>query len=627
MAALLLLCSIAGTTSASSVNRWVEVRSQHFVVLTNSNEKNARRIALQFERMRSVFHALFPTASSDTDAPITVLALKDRKSFQAVEPADYLGKGKLDLSGVFLRSPDRNYILLRLDTEGDHPYSIVYHEYTHYLLRHDADWLPVWLNEGLAEFYENTEIDEKTVRLGEPSEEDIVLLRQRSLMPLTTLFQVDHSSPYYHEQDKWSIFYAESWALTHYLMLSDGKNNTHRIREYSELLTQHEDPIAAAQQAFGDLKALQKSLNAYVQQSTFQLYKMKTPAGIDPASFQVVPIATSDVDAVRADVLFCVGRTSDAEALLHSVLQANPNSAMAHETMGMMKFRQGDLAGAIQWFGQAVALNSDSYLAHYYYAALLMRSGASGQDSAIESGLRAAIKLNPDFAPSYDALASFYGSRHENFDEAHRLNLKAIMLDPDNVNYRMDTAAVLMENRQFASALDVLQLAEKLAKTEAERESIGVRIDQIEKYQAEMAEAEKQSAQMKSAPPAGTVTGSSPVAPKDLASNTTIHPVLIVKFKYPTGAPTGPSHTVQGTLQNVQCAYPSVITLNVEAPGEKVFLYSNDFAKIDFKAANYTPQGKLHPCTQLEGRKARVRYGEVSDKSVDGQIESVMLSK
>jgi len=34
------------------------------------------------------------------------------------------------------------------------------------------------------------------------------LLRQNKLLPLATLFTVDHTSPYYHEENKGSIFYA-----------------------------------------------------------------------------------------------------------------------------------------------------------------------------------------------------------------------------------------------------------------------------------------------------------------------------------------------------------------------------------------------------------------------------------
>lgn len=627
VAALLLLFVFSAPASASAP-RWVEVRSPHFIVISNSSEKSAAKVAIQFEQMRAVFHKLLPTAADDIGVPITVLALKDKKSFQALEPAAYLGKGKLDLAGYFMRSPDQNYILLRLDAQGEHPYFTVYHEYTHYMLRHDARWLPLWLNEGQAEFFQTTDFDGKSVRLGQPSLGNLQLLRQRSLMPLTTLFQVDRSSPYYHEEDKGSIFYAEAWALTHYLMLNDFRNKTHRVQDYADLLQQHKDPVAAAQQAFGDLNRLQRALNAYVQRSIFSYFIMKTPDTVGLSSLQGVPVSAADVDAIRANVLFLNQRTAEAEALLNQVLQADPNNALAHEIMGIMKFRQGDMAAAQKWFGESVKLNSDSYLAHYYYAVLLFRSHEPGQDAAIESSLQTAIRLNPNFAPPYDALATFYASRHEKFDEAHRMNLQAVMLDPGNIRYRIDTAEVLLQNRQFVSALGVLQLADKLATTEAEHEMIGIRIDHIEKYQREMEEAQKASSEAgKVGSQMVRINGTASASPTSRASLDNQNPVLIVKFKYPMGPPTGPSHVVQGTLRNVQCAYPSVITMDVQGAGKTVFLYSNDFAKIDFKAANYTPQGKLHPCTQLEGRKARVTYGEVADKSVNGQIISMLLSK
>ena len=189
---------------------WLEVRSPHFIVLSDSSEKEARHVADQFERMRLVFHAEIPKAHLDPATPIIVLAVRDKKDFQALEPEAYLAKGQIDLAGLFLRAPDKNYILLRMDAQGEHPYATVYHEYTHLISSRAEEWLPLWLNEGVAEFYQNTEIRDKEVLLGEPSSENILLLRQQRLLPLQTLFTVDYSSPYYHEENKGSIFYAEA---------------------------------------------------------------------------------------------------------------------------------------------------------------------------------------------------------------------------------------------------------------------------------------------------------------------------------------------------------------------------------------------------------------------------------
>src|SRR5438270_12276089 len=175
-----LLLTPALAAARDKVENWIEVRSPHFVVATNSSEKQARRVADQFQRMRSVFHVLFPKLEIDPSSPIIILALKDEKSFRALEPQEYLAKGQLKLAGLFLRAADKNYVLMRLDAEGEHPYETVFHEYTHLLLAKDTEYLPLWLNEGLAEFYQTIEIEDKVVLLGKPSRENVLFLRQQT---------------------------------------------------------------------------------------------------------------------------------------------------------------------------------------------------------------------------------------------------------------------------------------------------------------------------------------------------------------------------------------------------------------------------------------------------------------
>src|SRR5580698_1282803 len=92
---LLFLCTLTAF-GADSTEHWIEVQTPHFIVLTDSNEKQAVRLATQFEQMRSLFHTFFPNAS-DGSSPIVVVAVKDKKGFQALEPEAYLAKGQLNL--------------------------------------------------------------------------------------------------------------------------------------------------------------------------------------------------------------------------------------------------------------------------------------------------------------------------------------------------------------------------------------------------------------------------------------------------------------------------------------------------------------------------------------------------
>jgi tetratricopeptide (TPR) repeat protein len=626
---LVFLClwlTVVSASARDSEEHWFEVKSPHFTVLTDSNEKEGLRVASQFERMRAVFQLLMPAASDSAGSPIIVLALKDKKAMQTLEPERYLEKGQINLAGFFMRAPDKNYILVRLDAEGDHPFATVYHEYTHYMLRNASEWIPLWLNEGLAEFYQNSDIQNKEVLLGQASSGDLLYLRQNRLLPLTTLLKVDASSPYYHEEQKASVFYAESWALVHMIEISDAQKGTNRLQEYANLLVHKQDPVTAAQQAFGDLTQLQNALTHYISQGQFMMFKMNKAVAVDESTFQKTTIPSTDANAIRADVMVYNQRTRDAETLIDSVLHEDPNNALAHETMGFLKFREGDKEAAKKWYGEAVKMNSQSYLAYYYFAVMTTGADGEGRDPAIESSLRTSLQLNPNFAPAYDALARYYMSDSTKANEAHVMNLHAISLEPDNLNYRLNAAVVLMNEHQYANAIGVLKEASHVAKTPEQVALVDARIAQIEQIQTAVA----QRPQSGPGPTTFVTDTRTSVISSSDGSKLVLRPTGPDDHpRYPTEEPTGPRHTVRGVLRNVHCSYPFIITLSVDqgAKGPAVALYRNDFQKIEYTATNFTPEGDLNPCTSMEGLKATVQYAEVSDKSIAGQILSIQLSK
>src|ERR1700744_767827 len=118
------------------------------------------------------------------------------------------------------------------------------------------------------------------------------------------------------------------------------------------------------------------------------------------ARIALVAVPSTDANAIRADVMVYNQRTQDAESLIESVLHEDPQNAVAHESMGFLKFREGNESEARKWYGEAVKANSHSYLAHYYYATISMTMDGEAIDPAIESSLRTTIELNPVFAPA-----------------------------------------------------------------------------------------------------------------------------------------------------------------------------------------------------------------------------------
>ncbi|MGH9704214.1 MAG: DUF1570 domain-containing protein, partial [Candidatus Acidiferrales bacterium] len=270
--AILILAGAIWCAASVTSDTWVEVRSPNFRVISNGGEKKAREVAVHFEQIRAVYRSSLPFAGAHASPLITILAAKDNKSLGQLLP-DYWGKERSHPAGLFVEGQLRYYILLDMDVAGPNPYIVIFHEYFHSLTLPFYPDMPTWLAEGMADFYANTVIDSKGVSLGMPNENQLLLLREQRILPLDVLFRVDPASPYYNEKDKTSIFYAESWALTHFLLLGDNQSHRKTLADFLSHLDRGESMEQAEAAAFGDLKQFQKQFNDYIGRQSFNYVK------------------------------------------------------------------------------------------------------------------------------------------------------------------------------------------------------------------------------------------------------------------------------------------------------------------------------------------------------------------
>jgi hypothetical protein len=201
---------------------------------------------------------------------------------------------------------------------------------------------------------------------------------------------------------------------------------------------------------------------------------------------------------------------------------------------------------------------------------------------------------------------------HRQLDDALRLSLVAITLEPDNFNYRLNNASLRMQRKELPSALAVLDAARPLAHTPAEFAELNAHVAQVHRHQDQLA--------------AAAAAAAAPATPAFSPSTATVTVADTGDPHYPDTPPTGPRHTARGVLHNVQCAYPTILTLTVDGGAKPLSLYTNHMYKIDYWAGNFYPKGGLDPC-KIEGMKAVVTYTDVKDARVAGQIVSVMVNK
>jgi len=216
-----LLAAMPLSPTVAAADKWVEARSPNFIVVSNAGESQARKTAIQFEQVRALFRQSLAAAQTHASPVMIIFAVKNEDSLRELLPEYWAQRGQSHPGGIFVNRLYQFSMAVNLAAHGDNPYEAIYHEYYHSLTMPYFPGLPLWVAEGLADFYGNSEISDKTAGLGRPNPGLITVLRSLPLIPLETLFQVNQRSPYYSEQSKVSIFYAESWALIHYLMLGD----------------------------------------------------------------------------------------------------------------------------------------------------------------------------------------------------------------------------------------------------------------------------------------------------------------------------------------------------------------------------------------------------------------------
>ena len=478
LCALVVLCgSLELPIKAARHDAWVEVRSPNFIIVSNAGEKQARRTAIQFEQIHTLFREGLAVAQGHPSPVITIFALKDEKSLGDLLP-DYWTRGHMHPSGVFAYRMYQYYAAVNLEAQGTNPFATMYHEYYHSLTIPYFPELPIWLSEGLADFFGESQVNGTVATMGVANPALIEELRHNKLIPLDVLFHVDASSPYYNEENKVSVFYAESWALTHYLMIGDKQAHRRMLLDYAGALASGSSPDQAAAKAFGDLKKLQDDLSRYIGKFSFSYFQMKAPAELAPAEFHVRELTDAEEEAYRGG-FFAVRRRPEAKQILQNAVNLDPRLALAHQNLGIEEYLEGNRDSALTSISEAVRLDPKNGFARYLRAYLtFFGAGGFPQDSQIEEDLRQAVASQPDFAPANALLGLYLWSRRQNGDEALMYAKKAVSLEPGNTEFIYDLAQVLAQMQRFEEA----QYVAERARSNSQNAEYRARIDQLIVY-------------------------------------------------------------------------------------------------------------------------------------------------
>jgi Tfp pilus assembly protein PilF len=461
------LCTAAGL---SAKDAWIEVQSPHFKVVSNAGESEARKIADQFEQFREVFHSSFPKLRVDLGKPLVIFAVKNEDTLKLLLPAYWEVKGRMHPAGLFAPGEARHYVAVRTNIETDNPYQVVYHEYTHAIMNLNFQGLPIWLGEGLAEYFGNSTIHEKEVEIGKIAPYHLEVLQTTRLIPIDILMQADATSPYYNEQNRASVFYAESWAIVHYLLMDPTARKRQLLSTFLAAWDATGNQVEAATKTFGDLKKFSSAMEGYARQQSFYVGRVPTTIRGNSKSYSSRSLSSGEVASEEALFYIQTQRPKEARAATDEALQADPKIALAHEANGLIAYQDRDFPTAEKEFARSIELSPTSYVSYFFAAQARLRGGRTEFEELpeITDSLEKAIALNPQFAAAYATLANFYAMHPETRDKALAMSKKAIELEPGNLTYTTSYGFVLLNLGKTAEAKALAARLKAAARTPQE---------------------------------------------------------------------------------------------------------------------------------------------------------------
>lgn len=420
MGFLLIPTDASSATLPSRKDAWLRVETAHFTLYGDARESKIKEVGEELEKLRAVLLVLRQSLTASSPVPTSVFVFKSDAALDSYKP---LFRGKPSrASGFFQASRDGNFIALAAGWNAD-PRPIIYHEYLHDFLHSNFPPQPTWYDEGVADFYSTFFATESEAHIGRPVESHVLRLRGQALLPLEKLFAIRHDSPEYNEDSRQHPFYAESWALVHYLMQGEPRRSP-QLGRFLVLLQEGRRREEAFREAFQiDYDGLLRELSRYIRSSRFPSSRIRFSELKLPTQMRTERIEYEEALFHLGDLLTYSSpdRMGDAEAHFQAILAAVPSHAGALTGMGLLRLRQERFPEADELFQRAIAAGSRDFRAHFHHGELAMHSLAgqvftpghpdAKQSAVIEEArvsFRRSIESSPEFAEAHAALGGTY---------------------------------------------------------------------------------------------------------------------------------------------------------------------------------------------------------------------------
>ncbi len=465
---------------------WIRLQSAHCQLMTNGDKSQAVESLRRLERFRHVLSQILPTSKTSSLTPTYVVAFRNRSSYSPFLPL-YNGKPQ-KLAGYFQRGPYKNYITFDLSTSSRDYDEVIFHELVHDLVQRHIPACPLWLDEGLAEFLSTCTISNGRAQMGRVQPRHRYALSKGLLLPMEHIFATDRDSSLYTDPEQRAVFYAQSLALVHYLMVRKGSSGSQQLARLIHLLADGEGHVEALRKT--QIDSLNQELVAYVSRGAFGTISLDLQTIELEKTFDVLSLEPAEVDYLLGDLLLHIQRSEESERFLRQAIDKNPTLTNAYESLGFLHLLREDRQTAQRYFKLAIDLGSASHVAYYHYARTLTReyflkdaADSIPDDIALSAvtALRTSLTLRPDFGDAARMLGHIFLERNENIAEGITHLERSFSLGPKKPRLVFVLGQLQAKSGDHSEAIENLSWVIRITDDAVLRDAAQRELDRLEK--------------------------------------------------------------------------------------------------------------------------------------------------
>jgi tetratricopeptide (TPR) repeat protein len=381
---------------------WHKASSKHFVIYSEQKPEQLRQFAEKLER----FDQAVRKVRGSSDPPIgdgnrlTVIVVKSTSAVQRLSR---------DKSGTVYGfytpryTGSHAFVPARADEDrqgGLNATTVFFHEYSHHMMFQEANIpFPNWFIEGFAELFSTAKIEkDNSVILGtSPAHRAFGLFSSEGLSSREVL---ENQPAKLSAADRESI-YGRGWLLTHYLSFEPTRKG--QLASYLNKLTAGEEMGAAAREAFGDLKQLDRELNNYVRRRSLSAVSIPATA-LKIGPIDITPLGPGGDEVMEWHIMSKRGvNKKEAETVagkIRGIAGRYPNEALVQVSLAEAEFDVGNFSAAVAAADKAAKADPKLVEALTFKGRALIELALKGNDgkgfSAARNAYLTANKIDPE---------------------------------------------------------------------------------------------------------------------------------------------------------------------------------------------------------------------------------------